>query len=109
YHTTCEPRAVHFHRRKCSAFSPAQILSTTSFGTSGIPAAISLRARLTRRAVPTSSSASRALAASASNSLRGRLATSPLLVILNRTFMTSTFSVIHFSAVADRNHGDRSG
>src|SRR5581483_915521 len=77
---------MSFHSRMTRiAFSPLAMRSATSIGKSGAPAAISSRARATSRAVPASSSASLALATSASYSLRGRMATSPLSVFLKRT------------------------
>src|ERR1019366_4838767 len=94
-------------RRTRSGFSPLAMRSTIFFGISGAPAAISLRARATSRALPISSSASAALAASASYCLRGRMAISPLSVFLKRTFMALVLSVVDFSAVADRNDDDR--
>src|SRR5450756_708224 len=94
-------------RRTRSAFSPLAIRSTIFFGISGAPAAISLRARATSRALPISSSASAALAANASYSLRGRMAISPLSVFLKRTFMVLVLSVVDFPAVADRHDDDR--
>src|ERR1017187_5035446 len=90
-----------------SAFSPLAIRSTIFFGISGAPAAISLPPRSTSRALPISSSASAALAASASYSLRGRMAISPLSVFLKRTFMVLVLSIVDFPAVADRRDDDR--